>query len=323
MSGNSLVVEQAPPLAPPTDHAAKIDADDMVDLDAGDSLLDQKPDDGKDITGDEPSSGEAEQEPEPAGDEQAVGEPEEEDDPDLAALAEASAEESTKRPSGSARLKAQLAAANAEIERLRRAQPQVDDASQLAAAVEKEIGPPPKEGDFQDYLAFQKAETAYEVMRGLVSREIKKAGEASRQASEARNSALVEDFRERAQAVRKVIKDFDAVVGAATVSPQHPDVVMAILESEKGPELSYYLSKNAAKVNELNGMPLRSALREIGRLEARLTPPPKRETKAPAPVAPIRGGTSQVKKPNLEDLPLGGGPGSFEEAYANLKAKRR
>lgn len=289
MSGNPSVVEQAPTLAPPSGNAVDIDAD-IVDLDAGDSLLDTKPDDGKDTAGDEPASVEATNESEPE-DGQTVSETEDEDDDStIAALRGESEEKPEKRPSGSARLKAQLAQANAEIERLRQAQPKVDEAADLATAVEREIGPAPKEGDFQDYLAFQKAETAYEVMRGMVSRELKKSAEASKQAALASQQAIVDDFKERTQDVRKVVADFDAVVGAATASPTNPEVVMAILESEKGPHIAYYLAKNAAKVHEINAMPLRRALAEIGRLEARLTPPPKRETKAPAPVAPVKGG---------------------------------
>ena len=46
MAGNASVVEQAETLATPS--AYKPD-DEIFDLDAGDSLLDQKPDDGQDI----------------------------------------------------------------------------------------------------------------------------------------------------------------------------------------------------------------------------------------------------------------------------------
>lgn len=301
MSGNSLVVEQAPPLAQPTEHAQQIDnSDDIIDLDAGESLLEAKPDDGADITGDEASPGEETQTKaeEPA---EETGESEEEDDDPVIAALTAEPEKPEKPTSGSARLKAKLAEAHAEIERLRKSVPQVDEATQLAAAVEQEIGPPPKESEFSDYLAFQKAETAYEVMRGLVSRELKKASESAKRATEERNNAIVEEFRGKAQEVRKIVKDFDAVIGAASVSPTNPEVAMAILESDRGPHIAYYLAKNPAKVHEINSLPLRRALAEVGRLEARLTPSPKKETKAPAPVPPVKGGlrTTEVDPEKL------------------------
>jgi hypothetical protein len=302
MSGNSLVVEQAPPLAQPTEHAkqAELDAE-IIDLDAGESLLDGKPDDGKDTTGDEASPGEETPEPkveEPAKED---GDSEEEDDDPVIAALTAEPEKPEKPPSGSARLKAKLAEAHAEIERLRKSVPQVDEAASLAAAVEREIGPPPKESDFQDYLAFQKAETAWATANMLVTRELKKNAEAVKRATEERNNAIVDEFRGRAQEVRKIVKDFDAVIGAASVSPSNPEVAMAILESDRGPHIAYYLAKNPSKVHEINSLPLRRALAEVGRLEARLTPSPKKETKAPAPVPPVKGGmrTTEVDPEKL------------------------
>lgn len=290
--GNPKVVEQAPVLAPPTEHAAETDAE-FIDLDAGDSLLDAKPDDGKDITGDEPSSDEETSDPEP----EATGEEGEdagEDDPDIAALL-AEPEKPAKKPSGSARLKAEVAELRSEIERLQRAVPKVDEAMQLASAIEREIGPAPKEGDFEDYLAFQEAKTAYKTAEMLVGRELKKAAQAAQVAQKEQSDTIVATFQERAEDVRKIVKDWDAVVAAATVSPKHPDVAMAILESEKGPHLAYYLSKHPEKVNELNSLPLRRALAEIGRLEVRLTPSPKKETRAPAPVPAVKGGAKTTE----------------------------
>lgn len=287
MSGNSLVVEQAASLAPPTEHAAETDAE-FIDLDAGDSLLDGKPDDGKDITGDEPSPDEETSEPEP----EATGEEGEDagdEDPDIAALL-AEPEKPAKKPSGSARLKAEVAELRSEIERLQRAVPKVDEATQLASAIEREIGPAPKESDFEDYLAFQEAKTAYKTAEMLVGRELKKAAEAAKVAQKEQADTVVATFQERAEDVRKIVKDWDKVVASATVSPSHPDVAMAILESEKGPHLAYYLSKHPEKVHELNSLPLRRALAEIGRLEVRLTPSPKKETRAPAPVPAVKGG---------------------------------
>ena len=285
--GNSLVVEQASPLAPPSEHAAETEAE-FIDLDAGDSLLDAKPDDGKDITGDEPSPDKETSDPEPeaSGDE---GEDAGEDDPDIAALL-AEPDKPAKKPSGSARLKAEVAELRSEIERLQRAVPKVDEATQLASAIEREIGPAPKESDFEDYLAFQEAKTAYKTAEMLVGRELKKAAQAAQVAQKERNDSIVATFQERAEEVKGIVKDWDKVVAAATASPSHPWVAEAILTSEKGPHIAYYLSKHPEKVHQLNSLGVPEALKEIGRLEVRLTPSPKKETRAPAPVPAVKGG---------------------------------
>jgi hypothetical protein len=297
MAGNSLVVEQAQPLAPPTEHSAELDnADDIIDLDAGDSLLDSKPDDGKDTA----DGGVAPPSPEKSQDEdqeptEEVAEDEEEDE--LAALAAAEPEPEKRRLSGSAKLKARLAEANAEIERLRHAVPKTDDATEFAASLEREIGPPPKESDYADYVAYDRACTVYETSKAIVGRELKKNAEAAKSAIEQHNATIVDTFKERVNDVRKSIKDFDDVVNKATVSPNNRDTILLILESDKGPQLSYYLAKHPEKVHELNALSPRRQAAEIGRLEARLsTVAPKKETKAPPPVAPLKGGMTSTDK---------------------------
>lgn len=315
MSGNSLVVEQAAPLAPPTEHAAQTETNaEIFDLDAGDSLLDSKPDDGKDTTGDEPKPEVEAKEPPEA--ETALSETDEDtEDEDIAALQ--AEPEKPARLSGSARLKAKLVEAQAEIERLRQAVPKADEASELSAAITREIGPPPKESDFEDYLAFQEAKTAYRTAEMLVGRELKKNAEAARLAQTQQNNEIVATFRERAEDVRKIVKDFDTVVAAATVSPTNQEVAMAILESEKGPHIAYYLSKHPEKVLEINDMSTRRALAEIGRLEVRLTPTPKKESKAPAPVAPVRG-SARTEAPDPEKMSMD----QFAAWYDKQKSSR-
>ena len=317
MSGNSLVVEQAAPLAPPTEHAAQIEADaEIIDLDAGDSLLDSKPDDGKDTTGEEPKPEvEAKEPPEAETAPSETGDETEDEDEDIAALR--AEPEKPAKLSGSARLKAKLVEAQAEIERLRQAVPKADEASELTAAITREIGPPPKEGDFEDYLAFQEAKTAYRTAEMLVGRELKKNAEAAKVAQQNQNNEIVATFRERAEDVRKIVKDFDTVVAAATVSPTNQDVAMAILESEKGPHIAYYLSKHPEKVLEINDMSTRRALAEIGRLEVRLTPAPKKVSKAPAPVAPVRG-SARTEAPDPEKMSMD----QFSAWYDKQKSSR-
>jgi uncharacterized small protein (DUF1192 family) len=310
---NSLIVDQAPVLGQPSEHAAKSDyeLDAIVDLDEGDSLLDGKPDDGSDTTGKDETEVEAsEPEPEVEEDSGEVAEPVEDEEP----------EETPEKPvklSGSARLKAKLAEAQAEIERLRNAVPQVDNAKALSDAVEREIGPAPREEDYSDYLQFTKAETAYETMKMMVSRELRKNAEAAKNQIELHNNTIVETFKERAVMARKELKDFDAVVQAATVSPSHQDTIMLILESEKGPQLSYYLSKHPEKVHELNAMPARKQAAEIGRLEAQLSKSRPKDTKAPAPVPPLRG-SSKIEKVDPESMDMK----SFAAWYDAQKSKR-
>jgi len=196
-----------------------------------------------------------------------------------------------KKRSGTARLKARLAAAQAEIEALRRVAPKQDDAAALQSQLEQEIGPAPKEADFADFLEYQEAKYAYSAAKLVVSRDLKQQAEKAKQFQELAEQEVVEAFRERAETTRKNIKDFDEVTNSATLSPQHPDVVGLILSSNKGPEIAYHLSKNPKIVQRLNEMSPVNAAREIGKLEASLSSAtPKTVSKAPSPVEPLRGG---------------------------------
>jgi hypothetical protein len=294
MAGNALVVEQAPVLATPSAYDAS--HDEIIDLDAGDSLLDGKPDDGQDTGADDDAKPSKEvlapKEPEPTqdatpkeGEEKAE---EDDEDAEFAAL-RGEPEERPGKLSGSARLKAKLAEAQAEIVRLRQSVPKVEESKALADAVEREIGSPPKEADYPDYLQFSKAETAYETMKLMVSRELKQNAARVQAEMELHNNTIVETFKDRANDVRKFVKDFDQVTQAASVSPNHPQTIGLILESEKGPQLVYHLAKHPEKVHELNSMSPPRQAAEIGRLEARLSKSePKKETKAPPPVPPLR-----------------------------------
>jgi len=71
----------------------------------------------------------------------------------------------------------------------------------------------------------------------------------------------------------------------------------AILDSDVGPKILYHLAEHTDLATKLAGMSTASALREIGKLEARFEA--KAETKplstvgrskAPSPINPIRGG---------------------------------
>ncbi len=210
-----------------------------------------------------------------------------------------------KKRSGTARLKARLAAAQAELDALKAIVPKQDDAAALHSLVEREIGAAPQEKDFSDYLAYQNATIAYETERRIVNRELRQKAEQAQEHQKAEQDEIIEAFKDRADKARETLKDFDEVTKAATMSPTHPGVIHLILSSDKGPELAYYLSKNPKVVQRLNEMPPFAAAREIGKLEASVSSAtPKTVTKAPAPVEPIKGGIAPPSKNDPEKMSM-------------------
>lgn len=109
-----------------------------------------------------------------------------------------------------------------------------------------------------------------------------------------RYEATVGAFESRADKIRTELKDFDAVARAPEMvqlynHPQMQPVVDALHESEVGPQLAYYFGKNPGEAYRLANMAWPSALRELGRLEAKIMTEakPKKTSSAPPPISPV------------------------------------
>jgi len=116
-----------------------------------------------------------------------------------------------------------------------------------------------------------------------------------------RRAALAK-FDARADEIASKHDDFFDVVGAdfsKAVKLGTPQMNQAIVESEIGPDLAYHLAKNPAEARRIAALSPISQVREIGRLEARLSEPsaPKAKTATDAPPATpqVRGAGGQFK----------------------------
>lgn len=192
-----------------------------------------------------------------------------------------------RRKSGIQRLKERNARLEAELMQLRS---RGGDSGDLRSAIERDIGQPPRESDFPDYLAFERAMTAYTVKAAIAEERARERASVEQIRQQERVRELVETYEDRQIEARKAIPDYDAVLKSAKNVAVAPHVEGLILESDKSALLAYHLAKRPEQVERLNALPPVFAAREIGRLEARLSlPNPNRETKAPPPVKPVRG----------------------------------
>lgn len=124
-----------------------------------------------------------------------------------------------------------------------------------------------------------------------------------------RSKRTVEETRqttwtERLKATRAEIPDFDEIVGGSEI-PIKPHVAEELSDSEHGPALAYHFAKNPEVLERLNGLPPKEAVRAIAKLEATLfskkedpAPQPKPVSKAPVPVAPVRGNAAAIPTPD-------------------------
>jgi len=175
----------------------------------------------------------------------------------------------------------------------------------------------PQPSQFQDAFEYAKALAEYTADKRIA--EMKKQEAEERVAQE--RQKVIETWASKVQQAKADLPDFDEVVASSDVVV-NDDVRDAILESDVGPQVLYHLAENDELAKKISGMSTKAALREIGKLEERLSAKPvKLETpvvksRAPAPINPIRGGSAPVDVPISSD-------GDFHGTYAQWKANRK
>ena len=163
--------------------------------------------------------------------------------------------------------------------------------------VEENVKPQPSQ--FNDAFEYAEALAEWSAEQAILNREKQ---EAERKEQEHRQK-LAESWKQREANVKAELPDYDEMIASAadvTVS----DVIRdAIVESDVGPRILYHLAENPELVDQLNSVSPISALRQIGKLEAKFeakeTPkdnlkaeaeqkPQVARSKAPAPISPIK-----------------------------------
>ena len=149
--------------------------------------------------------------------------------------------------------------------------------------------------------------------------------EANRKA-EAERKQVLDTWSKRLESVKTEFPDYEDMVASSTVQISDP-VRDAILESEVGPRILYELASNDELAEKITKMSPITALREIGKLEARFEEQSKEsapktvktaseKSKAPAPINPLKA-TSGALNTKI------GSDGQFHGTYAQWKEARR
>ena len=192
---------------------------------------------------------------------------------------------------------------------------------QKAEADSDGLGEEPKPEQFSDMYEYAKALAEYTADKKLMERDRE---EKNRKAAE-EQEAKFKTWADRVNAVKSELPDFDDMVQSSDVRVSDP-VRDAIIESEHGPKILYYLAENPDIAQKLSNMSVVSAVRAIGKIEARYesdskvnepeAKPVAVKSKAPAPITPLRGAVSTVDGGLDAD-------GNFHGTYQQWKAARQ
>ena len=103
-------------------------------------------------------------------------------------------------------------------------------------------------------------------------------------------------FMQRAESTKQKHADFDEVINRPVFTSALKD---AVFEIDQGPEIAYFLGKNEAEAMRIGDLPTAQMMREIGKLEAKLSAEASRRSVsgAPEPITPVTGADTVKKDP--------------------------
>lgn len=175
----------------------------------------------------------------------------------------------------------------------------------LAALETRQVSPPRQNDDseptidkFDNFDQYVAAKAEYiakkQIESTLTARD--KHQSAEREATE--RTKTVESWNKRVAAITAEMPDFEEVITSSDVPMTQP-MEQAILESEIGPKLAYYLANNPEEAEKIAAMSPIGAIRTLGRIEERLATakPEVKPTNAPAPIKPLGSRATVAKDP--------------------------
>lgn len=190
-----------------------------------------------------------------------------------------------------------------------------------AQAKPLEVNARPLRSQYATEDEYIEALTDWKAKDALAKRELEQA----QARYEAEQAEIASQWTRRQEKVMKVLPDYAEVIGGSEVSiPDH--IHQAILESDQGPQIAYYLALHPDEAKRIAQMKPVSGVKRIASLEHDLAAieeeepesekekdkPQVQKSKAPPPIEPVRSSPS-----------AGGSADSFEEYKRRRQAEQR
>ena len=162
----------------------------------------------------------------------------------------------------------------------------------------------PRLEDFSTYEDYTEALTEWKMDLKLAKLQEDQAKQ--RQQKEAESKTLT--WNQRVESARSKYEDFDEVALDPDI-PVSAAMAEVIQDSEAGPDLAYFLGQNPVEAARIATLSPIAAARELGKIEAKLTPAPDTKPKPaatpkPKPVTPLAGKTAPTIDLNSDSISL-------------------
>lgn len=163
---------------------------------------------------------------------------------------------------------------------------------------QEQAGDEPKREQFGSYEEFIEARAAWRAEKAADEKVRKLLDERSKndeqQRSKGEQEKLTRQWNAQVEKARDELEDFDEVCAEseAVVTPKMSE---AILESDKGALIAYYLAKNPGEAERISKLAPSKQVAAIVGLEDKVAKPAKQPSKAPEPIKPV-GQKAEVEK---------------------------
>lgn len=152
----------------------------------------------------------------------------------------------------------------------------------------------PSVDQYQSYEEYLEALSDWKVEQRLTSER----AERERRSREESQRTKAMTYKERVEKARDKYEDYEQIAHGQHWTPSEA-MTEAILESEMGPDIAYYLGNNPDEAARIARLSPASQHRELGKLEAKLSAPPQtKPTKAPPPIEPAGSRAKAEKAPH-------------------------
>jgi len=146
----------------------------------------------------------------------------------------------------------------------------------------------PKLENFDSYDDFIDAKINYQAAKIAEQKFIEVDEQKRLERDKQSNEVTARQWSSNVEKARDKYDDFDEVVNNDSV-PVSFAMSRAIIQSDIGTDIAYYLGKNPQEAIRISNLDPFASAREIGRIEAKLVsaPTPKKPSSAPDPITPI------------------------------------
>lgn len=175
-----------------------------------------------------------------------------------------------------------------------------------------QVSSEPKREDFDDYEAWLEAKATYVAVKALDARLQQQEAKREQETKQSEQQKQVAAWNAKLAEARSKLPDFDDVTAADV--PITPSMSSAIMDSDKGAEVAYYLAKNPAEAARIAALSPIGQVREIGKLEDRVSAKPVKPSSAPDPIKPV-GARSSGGDPLSDKLPMDQWAKNFEKEF--------